>query len=152
MKLAVVTRKVNCGAVGFLAPAGASNRYGGSTAGFRFKNLKGDLALRPVYHQKMERVQAHILVAFISYTLHVCLRPRLKAVASGLTPRAVLEKFCAVQMVDAHLPMTDGRTVILTRHTQPEKERQILLDQLKLTLPGQPPPKITADKVARATV
>ena len=83
----------------------------------------------------MERIEAHILVAFISYTLHVCLRQRLRAVAGGLTPRAVLEKFCAVQMVDVHLPTTDGRTVILTRHTQPEKELQILMDQLKLTLP-----------------
>jgi len=117
-----------------------------------FKNLKGDLALRPVYHQKMERIEAHILVAFISYTLHVCLRQRLRAVAGGLTPRAVLEKFCAVQMVDVHLPTTDGRTVILTRYTQPEKELQVLLEQLKLTLPAQPPPKITADKATRATV
>ena len=117
-----------------------------------FKNLKGDLALRPVYHQKMERIQAHILVAFIGYALHVCLRQRLKAVASGLTPRAVLEKFCAVQMVDVHLPTTDGRTVILTRHTQPEKELQIILEQLKLTLPGQPPPQITAANIASLTV
>ena len=98
-----------------------------------------------MYHQKLERLQAHILVAFISYTLHVCLRQRLRAVASGLTPRAV-------QLVDVHLPTTDGRTVILTRHTQPEKELQILLDQLKLTLPAQPPPKITADKVAAAAL
>ena len=116
-----------------------------------FKNLKGDLALRPVYHQKMERIEAHILVAFISYTLHVCLRRRLRAVAGGLTPRAVLEKFCAVQMVDVHLPTTDGRTVILTRHTQPEKELQLLLEQLKLTLPAQPPPKITAATAASVT-
>lgn len=117
-----------------------------------FKNLKGDLALRPVHHQKMDRIQAHILVAFISYTLHVCLRQRLKAVAGGLTPRAVLEKFCAVQMVDVHLPTTDGRTVTLTRHTQPEKELQLLLEQLKLTLPAQPPPKITPAAVATLSV
>lgn len=109
-----------------------------------FKHLKGDLRVRPVYHQKLERIQAHLLVAFLAYTLHVCLRQRLKAVAGGLSSRAVLEKFCAVQMVDVHLPTTDGRTVILTRHTQPEKELQVLLEQLKLTLPGQPPPKITA--------
>lgn len=108
-----------------------------------FKNLKGDLGLRPVFHQKMARIEAHILVAFIAYTLHVCLRQRLRAVAGGLTPRAVLEKFCAVQMVDVHLPTTDGREVILTRHTQPERELQVLLEQLKLTLPAQPPPKIT---------
>jgi transposase len=112
-----------------------------------FKNLKGDLRVRPVYHQKMKRIEAHILVAFLAYTLHVCLRQRLKAVAGGLTSRAVLEKFCAVQMVDVHLPTTDGRTVILTRHTQPEKELQVLLQQLNLTLPAQPPPKITAAAV-----
>ena len=109
-----------------------------------FKNLKGDLRVRPVHHQKMERIEAHILVAFLAYTLHVGLRQRLRAVAGGLTSRAVLEKFCAVQMVDVHLPTTDGRIVILTRHTQPEKELQVLLEQLKLTLPAQPPPKISA--------
>ena len=113
-----------------------------------FKNLKGDLGVRPVFHQKMERIEAHILVAFIAYTLHVCLRQRLRAVAGGLSPRAVLEKFSAVQMVDVHLPTTDGREVILTRHTQPEKELQVLLEQLKLTLPGQPPPKITTAALA----
>jgi len=109
-----------------------------------FKNLKGDLSVRPVDHQKMERVEAHIFVAFLACALHVCLRQRLRAVAGGLASRAVLEKFCAVQMVDVHLPTTDGRTVILTRHTQPEKDLQILLEQLKLELPAQPPPKITA--------
>ena len=109
-----------------------------------FKNLKGDLSVRPVYHQKMERVEAHIFVAFLAYALHVCLRQRLRAVAGGLTSRAVLEKFCAVPMVEVHLPTTDGRTVILTRHTQPEKDLQLLLEQLKLELPAQPPPKITA--------
>ncbi len=83
-------------------------------------------------------------MAFLAYTLHVCLRQRLKAVAGGLTARAVLAKFCAVQMVDVHLPTTDGRTVILTRHTQPEKELQVLLAQLHLSLPAQRPPKITA--------
>ena len=46
-------------------------------------------------------------------------------------------------MLDVHLPTTDGREVVLTRYTQPEKDLQLLLDQLKLTLPDQPPPKIT---------
>ena len=117
-----------------------------------FKNLNGDRALRPVYHQKMARIRAHILVAFISYTLHVCLRQRLRAGAGGLTPRAALEKFCAVQMVEVPLPTTDGRPGILTRHTQPEKDQELLLEQLKLTLPAQPPPKIPADTVATLTV
>jgi hypothetical protein len=54
----------------------------------------------------------------------------------------VLEKFATVQMVDVHLPITDGRHLILSRYTQPEKDLQLLLDQLKLTLPEQPPPRI----------
>jgi hypothetical protein len=64
--------------------------------------------------------------------------------APGLTPRAVLEKFSAMQMIDVHLPTTDGRTIILSRYTQPEADLQLLLKQLKLELPDQPPPKITA--------
>jgi hypothetical protein len=109
-----------------------------------FKNLKGDLALRPVYHQKEERIEAHIFLAFLAYCLHVTLRRWLRDLAPGLTPRSVLEKFAAVQMIDVHLPTTDGRQVILPRYTQPEKELQLLLDQMKLTLPEQPPPRITA--------
>lgn len=108
-----------------------------------FKNLKGDLAVRPVFHQKIERIEAHIFVAFIAYTLHVCLRQRCRGLAAGLTPRAVLEKFSAIQMIDVHLPCTDGRKVILSRYTQPEKELQILLQKLGLQLPPQPPPRIS---------
>ena len=109
-----------------------------------FKNLKGDLSLRPVYHQREDRIEAHLFVSFLAYCLHVTLRRWLRDLAPGLTPRSVLEKFAAVQMIDVHLPTTDGRHVILPRHTQPEKELQVLLDQLKLTLPEQPPPRITA--------
>ena len=108
-----------------------------------FKNLKGDLALRPVYHQKEERIEAHIFVAFLAYCLHVTLRRWLRDLAPGLTPRSALEKFAAVQMVDVHLPTSDGRQVILPRYTQPEKELQVLLEQMKLALPAQPPPRIT---------
>jgi transposase len=109
-----------------------------------FKNLKGDLALRPLYHQREDRVEAHIFVAFLSYCLHVTLHRWLRDLSPGLTPRSVLEKFAAVQMIDVHLPTTDGRHVILPRYTQPEKELQVLLHQLKLTPPEQPPPRITS--------
>lgn len=109
-----------------------------------FKNLKGDLALRPVYHQKENRIEAHIFVAFLAYCLHVTLRRWLRDLSPGLSPRSVLEKFAAVQMVDVHLPTSDGRHVILPRYTQPEPELRLLLHQLKLTLPEQPPPRITS--------
>lgn len=107
-----------------------------------FKNLKGDLALRPIFHQKEGRIEAHIFVAFLAYCLHVTLGRQLRDLAPGLTPRSVLEKFAAVQMIDVHLPTSDGREVVLTRHTQPEAELDLLLRRLKLELPPQPPPKI----------
>jgi hypothetical protein len=109
-----------------------------------FKNLKGDLAIRPIFHQKEKRIEAHIFVAFLAYALHVTLRRRLRSLAPGLTPRSVLEKFSPVQMIDVHLPTTDGRKVILTRYTQPEPDLQLLLQQLRLSLPNQPPPRVTA--------
>jgi len=109
-----------------------------------FKNLKGDLALRPLFHQKEARIEAHIFVAFLAYCLHVTLRRWLRDLAPGLTPRSVMDKFRSLQMIDVHLPTTDGRKVILSRYTQPEKDLQMLLNQLKLQLPEQPPPKITA--------
>lgn len=108
-----------------------------------FKELKGDLAVRPIYHQLESRIESHIFISFLAYCLQVTLKARLRKCAAGLTPRAVLEKFAAVQMLDVHLPTTDGREIIMSRHTQPEKDLQLLLDQLKLRLPEQGPPKIT---------
>lgn len=107
-----------------------------------FKELKNDLDVRPVYHQKDDRIEAHIFVSFLSYCLQVTLKHRAKAKAPGLTPRAILEKFQAMQMIDVHLPTTDGRNLILPRYTQPEKDQQLLLQQLDLRLPDQPPPRI----------
>jgi hypothetical protein len=109
-----------------------------------FKNLKGDLALRPIHHQKEERIEAHIFIAFLAFCLHATLRCRLQALAPGLTPRSVLDKFAAVQMIDVHIPTTDGRELLLERYTEPEKDLKLLLAELKLVLPQQPPPKITA--------
>jgi transposase len=115
-----------------------------------FKNLKDDLRLRPVYHQLEQRIEAHIFVAFLAYCLHVTLRARLKPLAAGLTPRAVLDKLAAIQMLDVHFPTTDGRTLILSRHTEPNTDQKILIQQLGLNLPQQQPPRITAPHKALA--
>jgi transposase len=109
-----------------------------------FKTLKGDLAIRPIFHQQEARIEAHIFIAFLAYCLHVTLGRRLHALAPGLTPRSVLDKFAAIQMIDVHVPTTDGRELVLTRHTEPQPELRLLLDKLRLQLPAQPPPKITA--------
>jgi hypothetical protein len=109
-----------------------------------FKNLEDDLQLRPIYHQLERRVEAHIFVAFMAYCLHITLRARLKPLAPGLTSRAVLDKFAAIQMLDVHFPTTDGRTLISSRYTEPNPDQRLLLERLDLDLPAQPPPRITA--------
>ncbi len=109
-----------------------------------FKALKSELGLRPIYHQLEHRVEAHILVAFLAYGLLVTLKSRLQSLAPGLTPRAVLEKLSAIQMLDVWLPTTDGRCLVMPRFTQPEPDQALLLHQLKLSLPPQPPPRIKA--------
>jgi hypothetical protein len=116
-----------------------------------FKTLKGDLAIRPIYHQHEERIEAHIFIAFLAYCLHITLARQLHPHAPGLTARSALEKFAAVQMIDVHIPTTDGREMVLTRYTQPEPELKLLLDKLRLELPAQPPPRITVDQVSCAT-
>jgi transposase len=119
-----------------------------------FKNLKDDLQLRPIHHQLEHRIEAHIFVAFLAYCLHVTLRAKLKPLAPGLTPRAVLDKLAAIQMLDVHFPTTDGRTLILSRYTELNPEQKLLVKRLKLDLPSQPPPRITAPagKPARAVI
>lgn len=109
-----------------------------------FKALKSDLGLRPIYHQREHRVEAHICVAFLAYCLLVTLKNRLQALAPGLTPKAVLEKLAGIQMLDVYLPTTDGRYLIMPRYTQPEPDQAILLHKLQLSLPAQPPPRIKA--------
>ena len=109
-----------------------------------FKDLKGDLGLRPVFHQKDSRIEAHIMVCFLAYCVHVTLREKLRRHAPGLTPRQTLDHLGRIQMIDVHLPTTDGRELLLRRRTEPNAEQQLLLSQLRLLLPAQPPPKITA--------
>ena len=109
-----------------------------------FRNLKGDLAIRPVFHRDEKRIEAHIFIAFLAYCLQITLTRRLHSLAPGLTARSALAKFAAVQMIDVHLPTTDGREIILTRTTEPEPDLRLLIDRMKLQLPAQPPPKIAA--------
>jgi transposase len=111
-----------------------------------FKDLKGDLAVRPIYHQAERRIEAHLFVAFLAYCLHISLKEKLRHHAPGLTVRQVVEKFAALQLLDVHFPTTDGRELIFTRYTESEPDQQLLLAQLSWTLPSQPPPRITAKR------
>ena len=107
-----------------------------------FRTLKGDLGLRPIYHHKPDRIEAHLFVAFLAYCLSITLRQRLKALAGGLMPRVVFEKLATLQLLDVHVPTTDGRELLLVRRTEPDRDVVLLLARLNLTLPPQPPPRI----------
>lgn len=113
-----------------------------------FKELKSDLAVRPIYHQKDSRIEAHIFVAFLAYCLQVTLKARLRSLSTGLTPRAVLQKLAGMQMVDVRLPTTDGRELLLTRYTEPDADQRLLLTHMKMQLPKQHPPKIVSSQPA----
>jgi transposase len=109
-----------------------------------FKNIKGDLSIRPIFHQVQGRIEAHIFVCFLAYCLHITLGHQLRAKAPGLTARQVLEKFGRMHMMDVYFPTTDGRELHFVRYTQPEKDQKLLLAQLNWELPPQSPPRITA--------
>src|ERR1700756_4092247 len=109
-----------------------------------FKNLKGDLAVRPIFHQLEKRIEAHIFIAFLAFCLHATLRHKVRLRAPGLTPRSVLEQLSAIQMLDVHFPTTDGRWLIFCRYTSPHKLQKLLIGQLALQLPAQAAPRITS--------
>ena len=112
-----------------------------------FKTLKSDLQLRPIRHHVELRIEAHILVCFLAYCLSLTLRKRLEAHAPGLTPRAVLETLSDILMLDVHVPLADGRQLVMPRYTQPEAEHRLVLEKLGWDLPPQPPPRIRRSQV-----
>ena len=83
-----------------------------------FKELKNDLHLRPIHHQRDARIEAHIFVCFLAYCLNVTLKQIAKNKAPGLTSRFILEQFKEIRMIDVHLPTSDGRMIIMPRYTE----------------------------------
>ncbi len=111
-----------------------------------FRSFKNDLQVRPIYHSVERRMEGRIFVSFLAYCLWVTLKQRLSALASGLTPRSALEQLAGVRMLDVEMPTTDGRRLVMSRYTQPEAGVRLLLQQLKLALPEQPPPRLRAER------
>lgn len=111
-----------------------------------FKNLKGDLSVRPIHHQDEQRIEAHIFISFLAFCLHATLRHKLRLKAPGLTPRSLIEQMSAIQMLDVHFPTTDGRTLVFNRYTMPNKTQKLIIAQIGLELPPQSPPRITSKK------
>jgi transposase len=102
-----------------------------------FRIHKSDLSLRPIWHQKPERVEAHILVCFLAYVLWKTLEQWQSRAGLGNSPRTVLQELSRIQSTDVVLPAADGsgRELRIRCVVRPEKAQAILLDRLGLTLP-----------------
>lgn len=102
-----------------------------------FRTLKSDLSIRPIHHQLEHRVKAHVLVAFLGYSLWVTLKHLLRAKNLNLTPTKALARLSTLQSADIVLPTTDGREIRLRRVTTPDAEQKELLTKLALEVPAQ---------------
>jgi transposase len=100
-----------------------------------FRMQKTDLSLRPVWHHKMERVQAHILVCFLAYVLRKTLEGWSQRAGLGNSSTTLLEELARIQSTDVVAPTTDGRTIRLRCIVRPDKAQSILLAHLGLKLP-----------------
>ena len=114
---------------------------------YAFRELKGDLGLRPVYHQLEDRIEAHIFTSFIALCLLTTLRAIARQYAPGLTPRQIIDKMKSIKMVDVVMPTIDGRVVTLPRYVEPKSDIFMLLNAFGFSLPAQPPPKISSDSI-----
>jgi transposase len=102
-----------------------------------FRIQKSDLSLRPIWHQKPERVQAHILVCFLAYVLWKTLEQWQCRAGLGNSPRTILEELARIQSTDIVIPVADstGREVRIRCVVRPDKAQAALLDRLGLRLP-----------------
>jgi transposase len=102
-----------------------------------FRIHKSDLSIRPVWHQKAERVQAHILVCFLAYVLWKTLEQWQRRAGLGNSPRTILEELGRIQSTDVVLPLADppGRELRIRCVVRPDKAQAMLLDRLGLRLP-----------------
>ena len=102
-----------------------------------FRIHKSDLRIRPVWHQKEDRVQAHILVCFLAYVLWKTLHQMTKAAGLGDEPRRIFDELGKISLVDVVLPTRNGPEIRRRCVRRPTAHQAILLDRLSLTLPRQ---------------
>ena len=100
-----------------------------------FRIHKTDLSIRPIWHQKEDRVLAHILVCFLAYVLWKTLAQLCRQASLGDEPRRVLDELAAIRLVDVVLPTRDGTEIRQRCVSRPTEHQQILLDRLQLRLP-----------------
>ena len=102
-----------------------------------FRIQKGDLAIRPIWHQKAERVQAHILICFLAYVLWKTIGQMCKGAGLGDEPRKVFDEIAQIRMIDVVMPTRQGVEIRRRCVEHPDSHQAILLDRLHLHLPRQ---------------
>ena len=102
-----------------------------------FRTEKHDLGMRPIYHRKQDRTQAHILVCFLSLSMWRTLQQWMKASGLGTAPRKLIEEMREIRSLDVVLPARD-KTIRLRVVSTPPKELKVLLQRLKIQLPNRP--------------
>lgn len=102
-----------------------------------FRTEKHDLGMRPIYHQKKDRTQAHILVCFLALSMWRTLQQWMKASGLGTAPRKLIEEMREVRSLDVLLPTRD-KTIRLRVVSTPSKELKVLLQRMKILLPNKP--------------
>jgi len=102
-----------------------------------FRIHKSDLRLRPIWHQKEDRVKAHILVCFLAYVLWKTLHQMTKAGGLGDEPRRIFEELGKISLVDVVLPTRSGVDIRRRCVRRPTDHQAILLERLGLALPRQ---------------
>ncbi len=100
-----------------------------------FRIQKSELGIRPVWHQRADRVQAHILVCFLAYVLWKTLEQWQQRAGLGRSPRTILDELRRIQSTDVVLPTQDGRELRLRCVVRPDAAQAALLDRLGLDLP-----------------
>jgi len=104
-----------------------------------FRIEKSDLRVRPIWHQKAKRVEAHILVCFLAYVVWRTLGQMCKQAGLGNEPRRVLQELGRIRVLDVVLPTRDGREIRRRCVTRPDDHQAILLQRLGLILPSNLP-------------
>ncbi len=102
-----------------------------------FRIHKSELSIRPIWHQKEDRVRAHIFVCFLGYVLWKMLEQWQSRAGLGNSPRTILEELGRIQSTDVVLPLLDGRKVRIRCVVRPERAQAILLQRMGLDLPGR---------------
>lgn len=112
-----------------------------------FRTKKTDVGLRPIFHQKQHRVQAHIFICFLSLAMWKCLELWMESKGLGRSPKKLLQELKEIRSMDVILPVKDRSSLRLRVVARPDEHVQVLLQRMGIKLPNRA--KIVQNVVAK---